>query len=77
MRDHVRSVFEKSAHKLVSQSISNGRIRASNEYLQMVEGLQLGSFRDGSDLYLTEEQYAKVKHVGLNFIICLICFYYF
>jgi hypothetical protein len=77
MRDHVRSVFEKSAHKLVSQSISNGRIRASNEYLQMVEGLQLGSFRDGSDLYLTEEQYAMVKHVGLNFIICLICFYYF
>jgi hypothetical protein len=77
MRDHVRSVFEKSAHKLVSQSISNGRIRASNEYLQMVEGLQLGSFRDGSDMYLTEEQYAMVKHVGLNFIICLICFYYF
>jgi hypothetical protein len=77
MWDHVRSVFEKSAHKLVSQSISNGRIRASNEYLQMVEGLQLGSFRDGSDLYLTEEQYAMVKHVGLNFIICLICFYYF
>jgi hypothetical protein len=77
MWDHVRSVFEKSAHKLVSQSISNGRIRASNEYMQMVEGLQLGSFRDGSDLYLTEEQYAMVKHVGLNFIICLICFYYF
>jgi hypothetical protein len=77
MWDHVRSVFEKSAHKLVSQSISNGRIRASIEYMQMVEGLQLGSFRDGSDMYLTEEQYAMVKHVGLNFIICLLCFYYF
>jgi hypothetical protein len=73
----VRSVFKKSAHKLVSQAISNGRIRASNEYLEMLEGLQLGSFHDGSDTYLTEEQYAMVKHVGLNFIICLLCFYYF
>jgi hypothetical protein len=43
----------------------------------MVEGQQLGSFRDGSDTYLTEEQYVIVKHVGLNFIICLLCFYYF
>jgi hypothetical protein len=77
MRDHARSVFEKSAHKLVSQAISNGRIRASNEYLETFEGQQLGSFCDGSDAYLTEEQAAMVKHVGLNFIICLLCFYYF
>jgi hypothetical protein len=77
MWDHVRSVFEKSAHKLVSQSISNGQIHASNEYLKTVEGQQLGSFHDGSDMYLTEEQYAMVKHVGLNFIICLLYFYYF
>jgi hypothetical protein len=77
MRDHMRSVFEKSAHKLVGQPISNGRIRASNEYLETVEGQQLYSFHDGLDTYLTEEQYAMVKHVGLNFIICLIYFYYF
>jgi hypothetical protein len=76
-KDNVRSVFEKSAHKLVSQSISNGRIRASNEYLQTVKGQQLDLFHDGSDTYLIEEQYAIVKHVGLNFIICLLCFYYF
>jgi hypothetical protein len=38
---------------------------------------QLGSFRDGSDMYLTEQQYAMVKYVGLNFIVCLHCFYYF
>jgi hypothetical protein len=72
-----RGVFEMSAHKLVSQSISNGWICASNEYLQMVEGQQLGSFYDGSDTYLTEEQYAMVKHVGITVIICLLCFYYF
>jgi hypothetical protein len=77
MRDHARSVFEKSAHKLMSQAISNGRIRASNEYLETFEGQQLGLFRDGSYTYLTEEQYAMVKYVGLNFIICLLCFYYF
>jgi hypothetical protein len=77
MRDHVRSVFENSAHKLVSQSISNGWIRASNEYLQTIEGQQLVSFRDGSDTYLTEEHYAMVKYVSLNFIIFLLYFYYF
>jgi hypothetical protein len=36
---------------------------ASNEYMETFEGQQLGSFRDGSDTYLTEEQYAMVKHV--------------
>jgi hypothetical protein len=77
MRDDMRSVFEKSAQKLVSQDISNGQVRASNEYMETFEGQQLGSFHDGSDTYLTKEQYAMVKHVGLNFIICLLCFYYF
>jgi hypothetical protein len=77
MRDHVKSVFEKSAHKLMSQAISNGWIHASNDYLETFEGQQLGLFYDGSDTYLTEEQYAIVKHVGLNFIICLLCFYHF
>jgi hypothetical protein len=74
MRDHERSVFEKSAHKLVSQAISNGQIHASNEYLETFEGQELDSFRDGSDTYLTEEQYVMVKHVGLNFIIYLLYF---
>jgi hypothetical protein len=55
MQDHVRSVFKNNAHKLVSQSMSNGWIHASNEYLQMVEGQQMGSFCDGLDTYLTEE----------------------
>jgi hypothetical protein len=73
----VRSVFDKSAMKLVGQSISNGWIHASNEYLQTFTGQQTNAFRDGSDTYLTEEQYAMVKHVGLNFISCLFCFYYF
>jgi hypothetical protein len=77
MQDHARTVFEKSAHKFVSQGISNGCIHASNEYLETFEEQQPGSFRDGSDTYVTEEQYAMVKHVGLNFIICLLCFYYF
>jgi hypothetical protein len=77
MQDYTKSVFEKSTHRLVSQATSNRWIHASNEYLETFEGQQLGSFRDGSDTYLTEEQYAMVKHVGLNFIICLLCFYYF
>jgi hypothetical protein len=70
-------VFDKSAMKLMGQSISNGRIHTSNEYLQTFAGQQTNVFCDGSDTYLTEEQYAMVKHVGLNFISCLFCFYYF
>jgi uncharacterized cysteine cluster protein YcgN (CxxCxxCC family) len=77
MWDHARSVFEKNATKLMSESISNGWIHTSNEYVQMVEGQQTSSFHDGLDTYLTEEQYATVKHVGLNFISCLLCLYYF
>jgi hypothetical protein len=70
----VRIVFEKNTHKLVSQSISNGQIRTSNKYMQTVEGHQMGLFYDGSDTYLNEEQYAMVKHIGLNFISCLLYF---
>jgi hypothetical protein len=77
MRDHARSVFEKSAMKLMSQSISNGRIHALNEYLQTIEGQQTSAFRDGSYTYLTKEQYVMVKHVSLNFISYLLYFYYF
>jgi hypothetical protein len=73
----VRSVFDKSVMKFVSQSMSNGWIHASNEYLQTFTGQQTNMFCDGSDTYLIEEQYVMVKYVDLNFISCLLCFYYF
>jgi hypothetical protein len=63
--------------KLVSQSISNGCIHTTNKYLQTIKGQQMSVFHDGSDTYLTEEQYAMTKHVGLNFTSCLLYFYYF
>jgi hypothetical protein len=75
--DHMRSVFYKSVTKLVGQSISNGWIHASNVYLQTFTEQQMNVFRNGSDTYLIEEQYAMVKHVGLNFISCLTSFCYF
>jgi hypothetical protein len=68
MQGQARTVFKNNADKLVGQSISNGGIHASNEYMQTVEEQQIGSFHDGSDTYLAEEQYAMVKHVGLCFI---------
>jgi hypothetical protein len=77
MWDHVRSVFEKSATKLVGQFILNGWIHESNEYLQTFKGQQTNVFHDGSTTYLTAKQYVMVKYVGLNFISCLLCFYYF
>jgi hypothetical protein len=52
---------------------TNSRI----ECLQTVEGQETSVFRDGSDTYLIEKQYAMVKHVGLNFISYLLCFFYF
>jgi hypothetical protein len=64
MRDLTRSVFEKSAMKLMSLSISNGRIQTSNEYLQMIEDQQMNVFRDGSDTYLTEEQVWRYLLLG-------------
>jgi hypothetical protein len=66
-----------SAMKLVGQSISSGWIHASNEYLQTFVGHQMNVFHDGSEMYMTEEQYTMVKHFGLNFISCLLCLYYF
>jgi hypothetical protein len=73
----VSSVFNKCATKLVGESISNAQIHASNEYLQTFMGQQTNMFRDGLDTYQTEEQYVMVKHVGLDFISCLLYFYYF
>jgi hypothetical protein len=75
--DHARDVFDKSATKLVTQSISNARIHASNEYLQTFMGQQTNMVHNGSEMYLTEVQYAMVKYVDLNFISCLHHFYYF
>jgi hypothetical protein len=43
----------------------------------MFVGQETNVFLDGSNTYLIEEQYAMVKHVGLNFISCLPYFYYF
>jgi hypothetical protein len=37
--DHARIVLDKNATKLVGQSISNGQIHASNEYLQIFTGV--------------------------------------
>jgi hypothetical protein len=75
--DDVQVVFNNSAMNLVTQSISNSRIHASNKYLQTFAGLKRNTFCNGSDMYLTQQKYAMVKHVGLNFICCLLHFYYF
>jgi hypothetical protein len=73
----VRVVFKKSATKLVTQSISNAQIHASNKYLQTFTGQQMNMIHNGSNMYLTQEQHTLVKHVGLNLISCLLYFYYF
>jgi hypothetical protein len=44
--------------------------------LEDIRGVAKNTFCDGSDTYLTEEQYAMVKHVDVNFISSLLCLYY-
>jgi hypothetical protein len=62
---HARSVFNTSAMKLVGQSISSGWIHASNEYLQTFVGHQMNVFHNGSEMYMTEEQYTMVNILAL------------
>jgi hypothetical protein len=52
-------------------------VSAHRMSMRAVEGHQMGSFHDGTNMYLTKEQYAMLKRVGLNFISCLLCFHYF
>jgi hypothetical protein len=54
---HALEVFNHTAHKVVKDAISYGRIQANNAYYKEVLGLKLGS----SQIYLTEEQYSQVK----------------
>jgi hypothetical protein len=54
---HALEVFNHTAHKVMKDAISYGRIQANNAYYKEVLGLKmnkkLGSFR----IYLTAEQY--------------------
>jgi hypothetical protein len=50
-------MFNTSAMELVTQAISNGRIQVTNDWMKKFEGQLVTVFRDGSDMYLSEEQY--------------------
>jgi hypothetical protein len=52
---HTRVVFNSNAMKLVTQTISNRQIQATNEWLRKFEGQGVTMFREASDTYLTEE----------------------
>jgi hypothetical protein len=58
---HARAVFKKN----VTSTCKTSRDRNWTE------------FWGDSDTYLTEEQYAQVKHVDLYFFISLFVYYYF
>ena len=65
--EHAKVVFHANAMKVVREAFNNGRIQATNEYLKKFEGQQLESFRSASDTYLTEEEYAQVKHISVHY----------
>lgn len=69
--DHARSVFEVNARKLVMQMLSNARSQVVNDYLKLHDH-EVGSFRDASDTYLTEEQYAEVGCVIFKLFILIL-----
>jgi hypothetical protein len=72
---------EKCVREECSQAHESIHIKWTDSHIKWVlvdiRGAATSSFCDGSDSYLTKEQYAMVKYVGLNFIIYWLCFYHF
>jgi hypothetical protein len=58
---HALEVFNHTAHKVVKDAISYGRIQVNNAYYKEVLDLKMNKKLGSSRIYLTEEQYNHVK----------------
>jgi hypothetical protein len=63
---HALEVFNHTAHKVVKDAISYGRILANNAYYKEVLGLKMNKKLGSSRIYLIEEQYSQVK-ISMSF----------
>jgi len=62
-KEHADRVLEANAKKVCRDAFSNARLQATNAYMKTVKGLQVNSFREFSDTYLTAEEYGQVKDI--------------
>jgi hypothetical protein len=58
---HTLEVFNHTAHKVMKDIISYGRIQANNAYYKEVLGLKMNKKLSSSQIYLIEEQYSQIK----------------
>jgi hypothetical protein len=54
---HALEVFNHTAHKVMKDAISYGRIQANNVYYKEVIGLKINKKLGSFQIYLIEEQY--------------------
>jgi hypothetical protein len=73
--EHAKRVFHNTAKKVVKDAISNSRLQAVNQVLKS-KGQSVLSFRQASDVYLSEEEYAGVRYrrVMVVFLTCCLPF---
>jgi hypothetical protein len=58
---HALEVFNHTAHKVMNDAISYGRIHANNAYYKEVLTLKMNKKLGSSRIYLTEKQYNQLK----------------
>jgi hypothetical protein len=58
---HALEVFNHTAHKVMKDAISYGRIHANNAYYKEVLTLKMNKKLGSSRIYLTEKQYNQLK----------------
>jgi hypothetical protein len=58
---HALEVFNHTAHKVMKDAISYGRIQANNAYYKEVLTLKMNKKLGSSRIYLTEKQYNQLK----------------
>jgi hypothetical protein len=69
---HALEVFNATAQKVVKDAISYACIQANNIYYKEVLGQKMNKKLGSSHIYLTEEQYNKVKVYKSFYIQCSI-----
>jgi hypothetical protein len=60
-QEHALAVFNRVAHKVVKDEILYAHIQANNQYYKKVLYQKMNKKLSSSAIYLTKEQYCKVK----------------
>lgn len=61
--EHARRVFNYNASKVVRDSFNKVRIQAICAYYKEVKGIPMNQSLGAAEIYLTEDEYAKVDEI--------------